>query len=49
MTKAKKSASPQTSDNLNPLLTSVMDAVVRHTDLDQMAVEKLRRALASIA
>jgi len=50
--KAKKSASsrPLTSesDNLNPLLESIVDAVVLHTNLDQTAVENLRRALASI-
>lgn len=47
MTKAKKSASPQTIDNLNPFLAAIVDAVVRHTDLDQAGVERLRCALAS--
>lgn len=45
---ASKSPRPSSPDNLSPLLEAVMDAVVRHTSMDQVAVENLRRALASI-
>jgi hypothetical protein len=48
MSKSKKSASsPVTYDSISPLTEAVIDAVVRHTSLDQVAVENLRRALAS--
>jgi hypothetical protein len=48
MSKSKVSASPShTSDTISPLLAALVDIVVKHTTLDQCAVENLRRALAS--